>query len=114
MIDLLSMALAVASITLTLSRASITKPLRTWLLETPGFHSEDGKLWTPPDLRKGPLAWLGKLLSCTYCTSHWVAAGVGLSWDHAFHPLRIMAVVALAAPALWLTYKAHAGIGPDK
>jgi hypothetical protein len=110
--DLLLMALATASITLTLTRAKVFKGLREWLLTRTlrprRLNPLGGVFANVP--RKGPLAWLGGMLQCTYCTSHWVALAVVVGSDRAFHPLRIMAVVALAAPLAWLTFKAHEGI----
>ena len=94
--DLLLMALATASITLTLTKAKVTLRARAWLA-----------------YQRGPLGWLGKMLQCTYCTSHWVAGTLVVVSDHAFHPLRIMAVVTLASPLAWMTYKAHAGIAKE-
>lgn len=47
------LALAVAAISLTITKAAIFKNLREWVDE----RSE----------------WFGKLVSCPYCTSHWVS-----------------------------------------
>lgn len=50
---------AVATVTLTLTRAKISAPLRRWVDQNGGQWSKD-------------------LISCPYCFSHWVAAIVAL------------------------------------
>jgi hypothetical protein len=45
---------AVASISCTISKAGVMRPIRQWVREKN--------------------AWLGKLISCVYCTSHWISA----------------------------------------
>ena len=50
------MALAVASLSITLTLSKACKPIR-----------DIGKEFGP---------WVGKLFNCPYCMSHWLAAGV--------------------------------------
>lgn len=50
----LTTGLATAALSVTISRASITAPLREWV-----FSKSER---------------VGHLISCDYCTSHWVAA----------------------------------------
>lgn len=100
--QLIIIALATAACTVTLSRAKIFAPLRVWLAD----H------WP----------WAGRLIACTYCTSHWVAAfllvmfiqpgelfpaiaerghvavSFGLDW---------LAVVAISAPITGLVMLGH-------
>lgn len=51
-------ALAVASVSMTITKAKVFAPLREWVM----------------DLNE----WLGDLFSCPYCMSHWVALGAML------------------------------------
>lgn len=52
--SLLVLAVGVAAAALTIAKGKIFSPLRLWLLE----H----------------FPWIGKLVSCSYCLSHWLAA----------------------------------------
>lgn len=45
---------AVASISCTISKSGVMRPIRYWVKEKN--------------------AWFGKLISCVYCTSHWISA----------------------------------------
>jgi uncharacterized protein DUF1360 len=110
--DLVLMALATAVITLTICKAKVLEPLRRWLASSPDPYSLSES--APRTTRGGLLGWLSKLLQCTYCTSHWVAGAVVVVSDHTFHFLRVMAVVALAAPAVWVIFMAHAGISTNE
>lgn len=52
--ELLIMALATATISVTVAQSKLCKPVREWITQ----H------WT----------WGGDLISCPYCLGHWVAA----------------------------------------
>src|SRR5262245_25967301 len=93
------LALATATVTVTLSRAKVFQPLRLWLQDA----------WP----------WAGRLIACTYCTSHWVAMPltIALLWPVA--PAQVLpavlqwlAVVAMAAPAIALVMLAHKAVPP--
>lgn len=91
---LLALALATASVTLTLTRASIFRPWRYWIA------------------RKSK--WLGKLFSCPYCMSHWVAlVFVLLSQQFYWFEdiIAVFIVVTIAAPFQWLTFTSIQGLG---
>lgn len=87
--QLLVMALAIATVTVTVTKS----PLFAWLRKLAGRIS----------LTK-------ELLSCLYCTSHWVSfAAVALFW-HGDLSERIMvafALVAMSAPAMLLINASH-------
>lgn len=53
--EVVVLALATAAISVTISKAQVLSSFRDWVAD----HS----------------AWLGDLISCHYCTSHWVAIG---------------------------------------
>lgn len=103
LILVLFLALPVASISLTTSRAKVFAGFRTWAAERS--------------------AWFGKLVECTYCTSHWVAF-----LAVAFYQPNVMnsgvlfvdlmasafAVVALAAPMAGLMFTSLGRITPDE
>ena len=55
-LDLIAMGLATATASATLSRAMVFKPAREYVAKRS--------------------AWAGRLVRCTYCTSHWVAAAL--------------------------------------
>lgn len=102
-LTILFLALPVASISLTTSRAKVFAGFRTWV----AARSE----------------WLGKLVECTYCTSHWVAfLAVAfyrpnvMNSDVLFVDLiaSAFAVVALAAPMAGLMFIALQKITPDE
>ncbi len=53
------LALAISAITITTAKMEIFRALRLWIYD----HNE----------------WLGELVKCSYCTSHWLAfAGVAI------------------------------------
>ena len=101
MITIAILALATASVSMTLSKAQIFAGLRKWLL--------DG-CW----LR----VWVGELLSCPYCTSHWVALVLVLAYRpilvQAWLPLdlavAVFVIVTLAAPLQWVIFKVFAAM----
>lgn len=88
-------ALSVAVVTLVLARSKLFLPLRVRLARRGGF--------------------LHGLLSCTFCTSVWVAgahvvaAPVGLvsTWLPVSALVDVFAVAALAAPVAVVVYHAH-------
>lgn len=54
-IHFLLLGLCCATVSYTLTKGSIFGPLRVWAIERS--------------------LWLGKLMSCPYCMSHWIALG---------------------------------------
>ena len=54
--DIFLMALAIASLSVTVTLSKACLPIRDWAKEF------------------GP--WVGKLFSCPYCLNHWLAAGI--------------------------------------
>lgn len=96
MLPYLLAALATATITLTITRASLFQAPRVWV--------------------KRKIPFIGSLLSCTYCFSHWVA-GVATAaffqWDNWFTWIwRAFVITALAGPAMWLLFESHSRISP--
>ena len=88
-----TLALAVSAISMTVSKAVVFKGLRSWT--------------------RGHLPWLGKLMSCPYCTSHWVSfAIVGLYRPSVVNSgfwavdlfVTALALVAVAAPVSGLIF----------
>lgn len=81
--QLVIVSLAVATVSLTMTRAIISKPLRTWL--------------------KSKNKWLGELFSCPYCFSHWVSFGAILvvrpTLTSTWYPVDLL-ISALAVTAL--------------
>lgn len=87
------LALAVAALSLTITKAAIFEGLRQWV--------------------KGRSSLFGKLVSCPYCTSHWLSfILVGI-----YHPVIVespvwlvnlaisaFVIVGLAAPISWIIY----------
>jgi hypothetical protein len=65
------LALATASISVTLSKAKVFMPIRRWIW----YRNK----------------WLGELVQCSYCTTHWVAFGFTLIFQ----------------PVLFYTYKSY-------
>lgn len=85
------LSVATAAISMTLTKAAVFKPMRKWL----AARSK----------------WLGKLFSCPYCASHWVATGLVLVYPPAIPlPLAIFVVVTLASPFAWLIYQSYSAI----
>lgn len=60
MFQLLFLALATSAASMTVSKAKVFKGIRAWL--------------------RGAWPWLGELVSCPYCTSHWVAVVMVAIW----------------------------------
>jgi len=86
-------ALACASVSMTVARSRLFARPRQWLTDRS--------------------AWLGKLVTCPYCFSHWVALAMVLALDWlGWRALVIdtFAVVTLAAPLQWLIYQAISAI----
>ena len=87
------LALAVAALSLTITKAAVFKDLREWV--------------------NGRNEWLGKLVSCPYCTSHWVSfilVGIyrPVIVQSAVWPVNLavsaFVIVGLAAPMSWVIY----------
>ncbi len=55
-IQLIIISLAIASISYTISHSELFKPIRFFLCKN--------------------INWLGKLISCPYCLSHWISFGL--------------------------------------
>ena len=60
--ELLIMALATATVSVTVGQSKLFAPWRMWV--------------------KGHWRFLGELMSCPYCLGHWVAAGLVLEFSH--------------------------------
>ena len=80
--DILIMALATATVSVTVGQSKLFAPLRAWVKE----HWDLG----------------GELISCPYCLGHWVALGVGpVYWSGPVDVATVttvwLATVALAA-----------------
>ncbi len=76
-LTLIILAFATAAISMTISKAKVTAPIRDWALEN--------------------IPWVGKMLSCPYCVSHWAAAGLVLWEPVALNFfIAVFAVIALA------------------
>jgi hypothetical protein len=101
-LKLLLLGAATGAISMTVSKSKFFKPLRNYLNEfSTGFN------WVA---RVG--GFLGDLVSCPYCTSHWVAFLLTLAYfpkplPHVWLPLdflvSMMVVVALASfTAKWI------------
>ncbi len=96
----LILSLPVSAITLTITKSSLFERLREWALE----RNE----------------WLGKLVSCPYCTSHWVSFAL-VAWyqprmlHSVWLPVDLIisafAIVALAIPISFVVYCSFTGIG---
>ena len=54
-VELVVLALAVSALSLTITKAKVTAPVRDWIADRN--------------------VWFGDLVSCPYCTSHWLAFG---------------------------------------
>lgn len=98
MTALLLLALACASISLTITRTPLFGSARGWARERS--------------------VWLGKLVTCPYCTSHWVAFVLVLATTPVPHGVAesaerivfLFAVVTLAAPMQWAIFAAISNI----
>lgn len=89
------LALAVAVVSITATKAKVSKPLR--------------------DRIKSRNAWVGELVSCPYCFSHWLALGAVIIYrpvlvSSGFLPLDLvvaaMAMVAASSLAIGLIFLA--------
>lgn len=94
LIELLILGLAVGTAATTLTQSKIFRWLQTGAQR---LHT-----------------WLGDLLNCAYCTSHWLAAAAVLAWFNAQDPLSLavywLAVTGIAAVISGLiTVLFHAG-----
>jgi hypothetical protein len=96
---LLLLAPVVAVISTTITRSSVFHPLRKWMLE----HNH----------------WIGKLITCPYCTAHWVSfVIVALYRPRIVHSgwwpvdllLSAFALVALAMPIAFVVYRSFLGM----
>lgn len=78
--SLIILAMAVSTISLTVSKSKIFESTRNWV--------------------SGRSKWLGELISCFYCFSHWVAAVLvlltGLTTQFGFI-ITVLAVINVAA-----------------
>lgn len=97
-----TLALAVSALSMTLTKAKVFKGTREWI--------------------KDRSTWLGGLITCPYCTSHWFAFGAVVVYrprivDSGTPVLDLavtaFAVVALAAFSSGLIYRAFAAMGPE-
>lgn len=98
--SILALSLAVATVSMTITKAKVSKPLR----ESIAARSK----------------WLGELFSCPYCFSHWVsfaavAAVRPVLTDSGLYGLDLfvsaLAVIALAAFASGWIYRSIAAVG---
>ena len=102
LIEVIALAFAAAVISLTITKSSLFEHPRKWVLE----RSE----------------WLGKLVSCAYCTSHWVSFALVAIYQpriiqSAWWPLDLIVsacvLVALAMPVSFVVYKSFQGMTVD-
>lgn len=100
LIEILILALAVAVISLTVTKSTLFEKPRQWILERS--------------------AWIGKLVTCPYCTSHWVSfVLVALYQPKITHSpwwqldllVSAFAIVALAMPIAFVVHRSFQGIG---
>lgn len=98
---LLLLSLVVGCVTLTLSKAWVFKPLRDYLASKSDF--------------------LGDLLNCTYCTSHWVSAGVFLVFQPKLLQFPVtnailcwLLMVVFGSGALWFIFQCHSAVPSDE
>jgi hypothetical protein len=76
-LTLILLSFATAAISMTISKAKVTTPFRDWI--------------------KTKSVWIGKMLNCPYCVSHWVALGMVLYTPMPINPvISIFAIIALA------------------
>lgn len=95
-------SLAVATTSMTVTRAIIFSPMRRWV--------------------KARNKWLGELVSCPYCFSHWVAFAAVLvvrptlttSWYPVDLLISALAVVGLAAMFCGLIFTAISAAAPHE
>jgi len=76
-LTLIILSFATAAISMTVSKAKVSAPVRSWVASKS--------------------VWLGKMLDCPYCVSHWIALGLFLINPVPFNPfISIFAIIALA------------------
>lgn len=96
MMNILLMALATGTITVTVSRSTVFARLRQAIAARSAF--------------------LGKLFYCTYCFSHWAAAFSVLAFAQPRHVLEFLwqwlAVTAVAAPVIAGIMHSHSLVPP--
>ncbi len=98
----LILAMAVAAAAMTITKTAIFRPMRSWVSQRS--------------------SWFGKLLSCPYCTSHWLVF-FSVAW---YQPLLVtsrlrvmdwfitcLAVVAVSSIFCGLIFYAFANMGGD-
>jgi|GEM_PF-1657724 len=99
LLSLVILAFATSAVSLTISKAGIFESVRHWVAD----HNE----------------WLGELVSCPYCTSHWVS----LLLVSIYRPVvvqsgawiidlavSVFTIVAMAAMISWLVYRSYKGL----
>lgn len=93
------LSIAVGAVTMTLSKSKIFLPIREIIKERSEF--------------------LGDLINCTYCTSHWIAAAFVILFqpslmDAAFQNFMLcwLLLVALASGTVWFIFKTHSVTRP--
>lgn len=95
----LFLSLAVASLSLTITKAQVFGSLRSWVDSKNGF--------------------LGKLISCPYCASHWIGLVMVVYYQPVLVPspilffdlaISLFAVVTLSSFATGLIWRAFEGI----
>jgi len=100
-LKLLTCAFAVAAVAMTITRAVITAPLRKWV--------------------KSKSEWLGELVSCPYCASHWGSLiavlifkprPVVTPWPAMDFTLSAFAMVGLAAVCAWIIFQVYKSLPP--
>jgi hypothetical protein len=93
------LSFAVSAISMTVTKAVVFKPAREWIVDKS--------------------SWFGKLFTCPYCFSHWVAFVVVFIWkpellDSGLWVLDMlmtaMIMVAIAAPVSFLIFTSIAAI----
>lgn len=103
LLKLIALVAATAAVSMTLSKSALFAPIRQSLSES----------------ASRPMVFLGRLLECPYCTSHWVALYlVGMTnirfvhgWPVVDLFVTTMAVVALAAIPSAAIYHGYKSMG---
>lgn len=100
---LVVLALAVSAIAMTLTKTAIFRPPRSWVARKSEF-------------------W-GELVTCPYCTSHWVAVALAVAvparpvqtgWWILDFGIATSALVTLSAVGCGMIYKAFADMGEEE
>jgi amino acid transporter len=100
-VAILILAFVTAVVSLTITKSSLFQRLREWALEIN--------------------EWLGKLVSCMYCTGHWVSFGLVSLYRpkiiySAWWPIDLLVsafvIVALAMPIAFVVYQSFQRIVP--